>query len=120
MLMTDSEIVREFKEAKNKRKQLDILAAENNCKVADIRSLLEVLGVDVAQEIAARAQIKKRGRPSKAVSELKELTEKVVNDQPKDPCKDNEIIRTAIDLLDQRIELLQKKKGLLEEALRLE
>ena len=45
MQMTDSEIVKSYKEAKEKKKQIEILSQLNACDVAKIRGILIANGV---------------------------------------------------------------------------
>lgn len=45
MQMTDSEIVKSYKEAKEKKKQIEILSQLNACDVAKIREILIANGV---------------------------------------------------------------------------
>ncbi len=59
MEMTTSEIVRNFREAKNKRMQISILADLNVCTVAEIRDELVKGGVDWRELPRARGQGKK-------------------------------------------------------------
>ena len=45
--MTDAEIVKTYKEAKNKKTQIEILADLNCCKASDIKTILKNNGVDL-------------------------------------------------------------------------
>ena len=47
MIMTTEEIVREYREAKDRVKQINILADENQCKRKEIAALLREAGEDV-------------------------------------------------------------------------
>lgn len=47
MQMTESEIVRSYREAKNKRNQIEVLADLNTCTPDDIRAILKNNGVDL-------------------------------------------------------------------------
>ncbi len=68
MWMTDQAIVREYKEAKDKKKQIEILADENNCGNEEIEKILEDNGIDLA---------KKRGRKAKGEAMKRKLPEAV-------------------------------------------
>lgn len=48
MYMTAGEIVRSYLSAKNRRLQIEILADLNLCKPEQIRSILQVAGVDLS------------------------------------------------------------------------
>ena len=70
MQYTESEIVREYKEAKYKYHEIGILADLNGVKRKDIIEILERNGVEIPQEYIENVA-KKRGRPKGSVNKTK-------------------------------------------------
>ena len=62
MTMTPAEIAKSYREAKNRRAQIGVLADLNVCKKADILAALVEAG-ELTPEDAAQLQPKKPGRP---------------------------------------------------------
>lgn len=57
MEMSDQEIVRRFKESKNKQQQINILAELNSCDPGEIRALLKLNNIDLRGGNHGRAAI---------------------------------------------------------------
>ena len=56
MIMTDAEIIREYREAKTPLKQIRILADENQCSKAEIVTILRGAGLEVPAVYRERAE----------------------------------------------------------------
>lgn len=74
MQMTDSEIVKSYKEAKEKKKQIEILSQLNACNVAKIREILIANGVQFPGP-----------KPKKAKEEKTKVVAVISKDAPAPP-----------------------------------
>ncbi len=76
MQMTDSEIIKSYKEAKEKKKQIEILAQLNACPVTTIREILIANGVQFPGP-----------KPKKAKEEKTEVVAVISKDAPTLPAE---------------------------------
>ena len=83
MQMSDSEIVRSYKEAKDKRSQVGVLAELNACSKDYIREILQRNGINApkpGRKSATEPEPVKAEEPKKAV--LTEMAKKAVKREP--------------------------------------
>lgn len=69
MTMTPAEIAKSYREAKNRRAQIGVLADLNACKKSDILAALVEAG-EITPEDAVQLQPKKPGRPLRPAADL--------------------------------------------------
>lgn len=113
MQMTDSEIVRSYKEATKKKKQIEVLSQLNACDVAKIREILIANGVQFpgpkpkkAKEEKTKvvAVISKDAPTLPVVKALPEFVEKVVNERLAN-------LREAISISEDRLKELRAEEA---------
>lgn len=80
MQMSDSEIVRSYKEAKDKRSQVGVLAELNACSKDYIREILQRNGIN-----APKPGRKSTTEPEPVKAVLTEMAKKAVKKEPADP-----------------------------------
>ena len=102
MQMSDSEIVRSYKEAKDKRSQVGVLAELNACSKDYIREILQRNGINApkpGRKSATEPEPVKAEEPKKAV--LTEMAKKAVKKEPADPEDDtpDELLLLATERL---------------------
>ncbi|MBR3554727.1 MAG: hypothetical protein IKN89_02330 [Oscillospiraceae bacterium] len=68
MMMTDAEIIREYREAKTPLKQIGILADENQCSRGKIVDILRAAGVDLPAVYREKARTEERPAGAQAPS----------------------------------------------------
>ena len=102
MQMSDSEIVRSYKEAKDKRSQVGVLAELNACSKDYIREILQRNGINApkpGRKSATEPEPVKAEEPKRAV--LTEMAKKAVKKEPADPEDDtpDELLLLATERL---------------------
>lgn len=96
MQMTDSEIVKNYKDSKNKKGQIQILADLNTCKPDDIRKILKDNGVDLR---GGNYHTKAAAEPVPEEKQFKKMTEQDVKKMieiPEEQVKTNEENRVKL------------------------
>lgn len=113
MQMTDSEIIKSYKEAKEKKKQIEILAQLNACPVTTIREILIANGVQFPGPKPKKAKEEKtkvvavisKGAPKLPVEKvIPEFVEKVVNERLAN-------LREAISISEDRLKELRAEES---------
>lgn len=96
MQMSDSEIVRSYKEAKDKRSQVGVLADLNACSKDYIREILQRNGIN-----APKPGRKTTTEPEPVKAVLTEMAKKAVRKEPADPEDDtpDELLLLATERL---------------------
>ena len=98
MQMTNGEIVANFRQSKNKREQLKILAELNTCSQEDIKKILIDGGIDPKKIPITRSEKKKDSGKSEYVAPMVEI------DEETDVKKPSDIILEALQLMKKDIE----------------
>lgn len=113
MQMTDSEIIKSYKEAKEKKKQIEILAQLNACPVTTIREILIANGVQFPGPKPKKAKEEKtkvvavisKDAPKLPVEKvIPEFVEKVVNERLAN-------LREAISISEDRLKELRAEES---------
>ena len=118
MQMSDSEIVRSYKEAKDKRSQVGVLAELNACSKDYIREILQRNGINApkpGRKSTTEPEPVKAEEPKKAV--LTEMAKKAVKKEPADPEDDtpDELLLLATE----RLKHLQESRAEHEHSLQI-
>lgn len=121
MQMSESEIVKNYKDSKNKRSQIQILADLNTCKPDDIKKILKDNGVDLRggnyHTKTGTSVPEKAATPS--VPKQIEIPEEQVSTKAKIPKIVRDTLMEDLDFIEQQLkELVEKKiaiKAFLEE-----
>lgn len=107
MQMTNGEIVKSYKEAKEKKKQIEILAQLNACPIANIREILISEGVQFPGPKPKKAEEKAEAPEEPKESKIPEESPK--SESPKPPKAPIEVI---IAVGTYRKSLEEKKKAM--------
>lgn len=112
MQMSDSEIVRSYKEAKDKRSQVGVLAELNACSKDYIREILQRNGIN-----APKPGRKSTTEPEPVKAALTEMAKKAVRKEPADPEDDtpDELLLLATE----RLKHLQESRAEHEHSLQI-
>ena len=118
MQLSDSEIVRSYKEAKDKRSQVGVLAELNACSKDYIREILQRNGINApkpGRKSTTEPEPVKAEEPKKAV--LTEMAKKAVKKEPADPEDDtpDELLLLATE----RLKHLQESRAEHEHSLQI-
>lgn len=108
MTMTEGEIVRDFKAAKSKAKQIDILAQLNCCSVQTIRDILENNGVvlkgvpkTTSNKDQQPKQVTAKAEKAEKVVEIREVVKQI-------PGIVKDCVIQRVGVLDDKITELEK------------
>ena len=113
MQMTDNEIVKSYKEAKEKKKQIEILSQLNACDVAKIREILIANGVQfpgpkpkkVKEEKTKVVAVISNDAPTlPAVKAIPEFVDMAVNDRLT-------YLRSTIAIVEERLTKLKTEEA---------
>lgn len=104
MVMTEGEICREYRAAKNKKYQITILADQNCCKEEEIRKILIGNGIELLQN----KQKMPEQKDTKAVKEEK-AKEEPPRKEKNMPDAVMRVLFARMDVLDAEIAVLEKE-----------
>lgn len=114
MQMSDSEIVRSYKEAKDKRSQVGVLAELNACSKDYIREILQRNGIN-----APKPGRKSTTEPEPVKAALTEMAKKAVRKEPEIVKENPEIVKeksTEDDTPDELLLLAKERLKHLQES----
>ena len=111
MQMTENEIKREVLEAKDQRKQIQIVADQNDCEPEVIKEILKELGVDLRSLKGEKKHIDHgtKHKPRKVPYKKPEIIPAPPVNAEKNPANAEE--KSPLTELSERIECLMKEKA---------